>query len=277
MNPLRYVNQLAKLRRWPVKGLFLLLVLLGITYPRPSLLVRELRHSADVSALIDAESPGIQPWIEEIREAVAEHPGLSDQRVLKAVELYVYEKIPYDWDWNTWGVLDYIPTVSEVLEMGREDCDGRAVVAASLIRGLGYEPRLVNDFKHMWVWTPQGEFMSPTGPKVFEPTETGSRFNWKSLLDLPASIAFGLAVYPLGRELVMLVAIWLCGLKPVTRRWSWWLSLVALVQGLLFMRLAAWDAYAIIHWGVWLGWLNLAVGLTLLWLAPGSRKAAGTG
>jgi len=272
MNPLRAVNGLRWWPRWGVKGLFLLLVLVGVTYPHPSLLVRDVRHTWDMDALIDETEPTLQPWMEELRAGLAEAPDASDQQVFQAVEHFVHDRIPYEWDWNTWGVMDYTPTVAEVVEMGREDCDGRAVVAASLLRGIGYEPRLVGNPLHVWVWTPQGEFMGPAGPKTFEPTETGSRFNWSSVVNWPSNLAFGLAVYPLGRELVLLVAVWLCGLKLVARRWTWVVSLLLLIQGLLLIRLSAGDHRSIIHWGVWLAWLYWVAGLAVLWFAPASRR-----
>ena len=48
--------------------------------------------------------------------------------LVRGVEKFVYGHVPYAWDWDTWGVADYLPSVAEVRRMGREDCDGRAVV-----------------------------------------------------------------------------------------------------------------------------------------------------
>ena len=277
MNPLRAVNRLRRWPRWGVKGLFLLLVLAGVTYPHPSLLVRDVRHICDMDALIDEDEPALQPWRQEFEDFLEQRPDLPDGEVFEALEAYVRAKVPYEWDWNTWGVMNYVPTVAEVIEMGREDCDGRAVVAASLLKGVGYEPRLVSNPLHTWVWTPQGEFMGPAGPKTFEPTETGSRFNWSSVPHWPSHVAFGLAVYPLGRELVFLVAVWLCGLKLGARRWAWVVSVLLLIQGLLLIRLSAADYRSITHWGVWLAWLYWAAGLALLWFAPASRRKFAAG
>jgi hypothetical protein len=276
MNPLRAVNRLRRPARWGVKVAFLLLVLLAITYPKPWLLVRELRRSADVGALVAPDEPALQPWREELEGFLATRPGLPHKQVLKFLEIFVRAKVPYDWDWNTWGVANYTPAVAEVVRMGREDCDGRAIVAASLARGLGYDARLVGNLSHMWVWTPYGELMTPSGAKTFEPTATGYRFNWASLLEWPSHVSFGLAVFPLGRELIMVAAIWLCGVSLAARRWTWFASLVLLVLGLVVIRLSARDPGQVIHRDLWLGWCHVAAGVLLLWFGPRIRgRAAG--
>lgn len=264
MSTLWTIHRLHWTRRVPLKGLILALVLLGVTYPNPTLLVRAIRHARNMDALIDDNDPALQPLHAELRHSLQNvHPDDHPVR-LRSVERLVCQKIPYDWDWNTWGVVEYTPTVAEVLAMGREDCDGRAVVAASLLKRLGYQPRLVTDLLHVWVWTEHGETMSPGGPKMFDPTETGRRFNPRSMLNWPTNLAVGLAVFPLSRELILLATIWFLAIHPSAPRRTWALSLFLLLLGLLLFRLAADDPSRIIRTGVWSAWACLLAGGAVL-------------
>jgi len=61
------------------------------------------------------------------------------------------KKIPYHYDWEVWGNLDYWPTAREALDAGREDCDGQAILAASLLRNRGIDAQVVGNYQHIWV------------------------------------------------------------------------------------------------------------------------------
>lgn len=265
MSALWTIHRLRWTRRIPLKALILALVLLGVTYPNPTLLVRAIRHARNMDALIDDNEPALQPLHAELRDILQNVPPDDHPVRLQRVQQLVCRKIPYDWDWNTWGVVEYTPTVAEVLAMGREDCDGRAVVAASLLKRLGYQPRLVTDLLHVWVWTKHGETMSPGGPKTFDPTDAGRRFNPRSMLNWPTNLAAGLAVFPVPRELILLATIWFLSIHPSAPRWTWALSVCLLLLALLLFRVAADDPSRIIRTGVWAAWASLLTGLALLW------------
>lgn len=61
--------------------------------------------------------------------------------MLEEIEKFVYEKNKSAWDWEVWGNVNYIPTVEEAIASGREDCDGQAIVGASMLREYGYDAR----------------------------------------------------------------------------------------------------------------------------------------
>lgn len=110
-----------------------------------------------------------------------------------------------------------MPSTSEVLAVGREDCDGRAVVAASLLRRMGYEAHLVCDLKHVWVSCPQGQLMSPgAGETSLVATESGTqvKFSRGLLANVVRGMTFGIAVFPLGRELIIVVALCAVLIQP---------------------------------------------------------------
>jgi hypothetical protein len=143
--------------------------------------------------------------------------------VLQVVESLVYERVPYAFDWETHGVMEFVPTVGEVFAAGREDCDGRAVVAASLLKRMGYEAELATDFLHMWVYTPAGATMSPTStrPSIRSGTQPGEEdaiVDWEMLRQLLRGAVYGVRVFPLPREIAILAAAVLLTFHP---RLSW--------------------------------------------------------
>lgn len=171
--------------------------------------------------------------------------GLPPRTVQQVVENLIYREVRYQWDWDGWGVADYMPTVAEMFEQARkssdgvlrEDCDGRAVMAASLMRRLGYKSELVTDLKHVWVMTPQGEFMGPGRTKTVRSTPEGNQTDMVSaLLNIPVALSYGVMVFPLTRELIIAVTV---ALLLFHRRMSWSAAALGglfLLQGLFFMR-----------------------------------------
>src|SRR6185295_4116464 len=109
--------------------------------------------------------------------------------------------IKYRYDWYNWGNLDYWPTAEETWALKKEDCDGRAVLAASILRSRGYtNATIVANLKHVWVKVGDVELMGPGGEKVFR-HEGGKTIvtvpSWKTLLD---AIAFT-CKFPIVRSL----------------------------------------------------------------------------
>jgi hypothetical protein len=222
------------------------------------------------NALIDPDAPALEPLIEELRPLFAEGP--SPREALKHVERFVYLKIPYEWDWITWGVSDYWPTVDEAMRAGREDCDGRAVVAASLLRAFGMEARLVTNFAHVWVETPHGDTMSPAGKKAVVATEDGVHMNWSALGEAPLSAAYGMAVFPFGRQLIVVGVLWWLLIGKASARRSV-LALLLLTFGLLAIRWLCADYFAIRLYSPAPGFAMIALGMILM-LLPWRRKKA---
>ena len=131
----RRFHRRRRLLRWPIKNVLFVLVVAATLYPKPWLLPRWIARLGDMNAVLEPQHPGLEPFERAVRGLLP--AGASPTSVLKAVEKTVYARIPYAWDWDVWGVMDYLPTVGEVLAQGREDCDGRAGIAASRRRRLG--------------------------------------------------------------------------------------------------------------------------------------------
>lgn len=237
-------TMIAKIRRHLKKSALLSLVLLAVCFPYPQVAWRHLAHFRDPQAMIDPASPKVAPLVEELRVAIAtaqsdraNHGEFDPNRIkLDVVESFVRQRIAYAFDWDVWGNVDYLPTVEEVLERKREDCDGQAVLAASLLEAMGVEARLIGNTTHIWVWTPIGETMGPQQTKAVEVTPEGLQFSWRGILELPRTLAFGIAVFPLMRELILVAAIWLLWLRSGIDARTSAICGILLVGSLLMLR-----------------------------------------
>lgn len=212
------LNPARRRLRWPMKVAIFLFAILLVTFPRLDLLARNIAHWRNVNALIDPLSPALDGLVAELDPLLAARP--RGPEALAIVEGTVNTHIPYAWDWQTWGVADYMPTVEQTMAAGREDCDGRALVAASLLQRFGYDARLKSDLTHVWVWTPEGETMAPrdtAGRAMIGADSGGTRLDLLALadpralfIDMPKAVAYGVSVFPLWREIVLLSVF--CGL-----------------------------------------------------------------
>lgn len=107
-----------------------------VCYPLPWLLPISLYRV--VSPPVDAASvSGLSQEIE------ASDPA--------AIENAVLNRIPYQYDWETYGVPWYFPTPAQAIQRGAGDCKARFVVLASVLehRGIPYRQRF--SAMHFWV------------------------------------------------------------------------------------------------------------------------------
>ncbi len=242
-------------------------MILGLTvflvcFPYPNLFVRHVRHWSNPNALIEPDAPALQPWVEELRPELP--ADLPPGEVLKRVERFVRKKVPYEWDWNTWGLGDYLPTVTELIEMGKEDCDGRAVIAASLLQNFGFKAQIVTDFTHVWVKTDKGEVMGPGRRNAVVFTDRGLQFHVLVLAGLPEATVYGIAVFPLIRELIVLFVAWWLLLRTNAGTARSLLALVLLCTGLLVLRKGACEYLKPVQWMQIVGALAMATAVGLL-------------
>ena len=187
--------------RTGLKLLLLSLVTLVVLYPHPVFLIKQVQHLADVESLIQPGLPAMAEINRDINKLLPTNS--TPQKEFQIVERYVYQKIKYQYDWYNWGNLDYWPTAAEVWERKREDCDGRAVLAASILRARGFKTaRIVANLNHVWVAVDQVELMGPQADKNFR-NEGGkvviSFPAFKTILDTIAQ----LSKFPVLRSLII--------------------------------------------------------------------------
>lgn len=276
--------QTARFRvRGPVKLFIFLVVVFLVLYPHPSFFVKHIRHLRQLDTLADPNDPAVAAMSERFEKylrklASGPQPRLrpaveGPETAIEAVDRFVYHEIPYSYDWDNWGVVDYLPTAGEAIARGTEDCDGRAVVAAALLRRRGVDARVMGDFQHVWVWTPKGETMSPLPMPVYRMTDQGMAIQWRNIINLkPVGFAFG--AFPLQRQLIIVVAAWFLLLAPGLER-SWrGLALGLVVHGLFVARAAGGRSHVPDDLGTILGLLEMATaGAILLWFGWKTRKA----
>ncbi|MFQ5589587.1 MAG: hypothetical protein ACE5HE_00350 [Phycisphaerae bacterium] len=273
MNHLFILNRLSWPIRLPIKWALFGISVLIVCFPYPNRLVAHIKHWRDPNLLIEPNAPVIQSFIEELRPQLNEQQTASE--TLNTIQNYVYARIPYAWDWLTWGVADYLPTLSEVVAAGHEDCDGRAVVAASLLRSFGHEASIVTDFTHVWVKTELGETMGPGSKKAVVATKKGLQVQKGALAQLPRSFSYGIAVFPWQRELIILVVAWLLMLRRGGGALCNTVAMALLLDGLVFLRIGGKDHTHLSYPVLALGLVNTLGGVfvLLVWARYNARAA----
>ncbi len=67
------------------------------------------------------------------------------------LEALVIENIPYQYDWTTYGMPWYFPTVEEVIENQTGDCKSRMIVLASIFEYMDQPYDIRYSLDHFWV------------------------------------------------------------------------------------------------------------------------------
>ena len=177
------------------------------------------------------------PFLAEINKKIDEQlkPDGTKKDELKAVERYVYREVKYGYDWDVWGNTDYWPTVTEVWENKKEDCDGLAVLAASILKSRGFEDvHIVGNLSHVWVATQTNEVMSPQADRNFQ------KVDGKLKVKLPGMNTFLLSwahinKFPAARSLLLLLAVLLLVTHPYWDVGRWWRAFGIGAAGLLLL------------------------------------------
>lgn len=208
--------------QWPfwlrsVAKAVLFSVFLGVVlFPNPYYLAKQVRHLSDTESLIQPDAPFIAGINRDIDHSLP--PNFTRAHELKAVESYVYKAIPYAYDWNLWNNVDYWPTATEVWERRQEDCDGRAVLSASILRARGFkDAKIVGNISHVWVEAGGKGLMGAEQDKNF------TRENGRLVIKLPKreTLLEGLDQvrhFPAWRLSVLVFAAVALTLHP---QWSW--------------------------------------------------------
>jgi hypothetical protein len=209
-------KKLANLRliwRALLKIVILGCVLFAVLYPNPVLFFKQIQNFLDMESLIQTNFNEIDVINREIDAVLP--PDADREQELHTIQHYVYEHIRYEYDWENWGNIDFWPSAEQVWERKKEDCDGRAVLAVSILRSRGFESaKLVGNIRHIWVDVDQYELMGPDKEQTLK-SEGG-----RPVITLPSrdlmlnSAALHIAEFPAIRNLIVLLTLLLLCYHP---------------------------------------------------------------
>ncbi len=107
-----------------------------VLYPSPSLLVQSLYrlHNPPLDRVLVAD----------FAAELLDYPPDS-------IKERVYSQLPYSYDWHTYSMPWYFPTLEEALEQGRGDCKARYLFFASILEELEIPYQKNVSLHHIWV------------------------------------------------------------------------------------------------------------------------------
>jgi len=115
---------------------FLMLWTLFVLYPNP--------YRLGVSGM-RLMTPAVNAYaVEHLLDELPEEPREIERYVLR-------ELVPYQFDWQTYGMPFYFPRVEEVLQAGTGDCKSRFVVLASIFEALEIPYEMGFSLSHFWI------------------------------------------------------------------------------------------------------------------------------
>ena len=169
-----------------------------VLYPDPSLLLRSVSNFRHWD--VDAAA------VRSLAATLPDDPRLIEEAVLTEV-------VPYAFDWQASGVPWYFPSTAEVLELGRGDCESRAVLLASLLKAKNIPFEIMVSFDHTWVQYPgkQPNALENEDVALGHRGDDGFFWHWPEDFDLGTEINTQIEVFwtpmPASRK-----ALLFCGL-----------------------------------------------------------------
>jgi TM2 domain-containing membrane protein YozV len=147
--------------------LFVMIWILLVMYPNPWRLATGLNRIMN---------PHTDPAaVASLAQTMPSDPALIEQEV--------YKLIPYSYDWDTYGMPWYCPSVKEALEKGEGDCKAQALVFASILDYKGIPNHINWSTRHVWVDYPAKVATGLEENALYQKnTETG-----KKSFDLPTT------------------------------------------------------------------------------------------
>ena len=193
-------------------------VVFGIFFPNPVLFWKQLGHFSDLESLIQTDFKGIEAINRDINALLS--ADSTPQEEFYAIQGYVYRNIRYEYDWDNWGNVDFWPTAEQVRGRKREDCDGRAVLAVSILRSRGFATaKLVGNIRHIWVDVDHYELMGPDKEQTFKRDGEKTVLNLPSFDLLVGTLAIHIADFPAFRNLIAFFTL-IMGIVEE----SWWIT-----------------------------------------------------
>lgn len=162
--------------RWILKSAGFAAFTLLVLNPHLSRSIEQIQRTLRPEALIQTNFPALQQINREIDGWLA--GGISRQSEPEVIEAYVCKRIRYLDDYSNWLNVEYWPDAEQVWSRAQEDCDGRAILAASILRSRGYSSaRLAVGLDHMWVRLNANEKTPGAPPNMIALLSPGRRLS----------------------------------------------------------------------------------------------------
>ena len=164
-----------------------------LLFPHPGRALHEIQMLRDPNALIAPDDPAVAKLSVDVDAAMPK--TLDRPHQVAWIEWYIEKRIIYANDWDQWLNVDYWPTPGETLASGREDCDGIAVVTASLLRHRGFRARIEASYEHVWVEVEGERILHPDKETDFD----GEHWSMPGLKLILPWLRYSLSEFPLWR------------------------------------------------------------------------------
>ncbi|MBN1480718.1 hypothetical protein JXA70_10630 [candidate division KSB1 bacterium] len=246
--------------RLTFKVFFFGLVFLFVTFPNPVLSLKQLFAYRDIEALFVTDFPELPAINARIDSLLP--PDYTFQQEYQAIVHFVYENIRYQYDWDNWLNSEYWPAADEVWRRGREDCDGRAILAVAIFRSRGYaETTVVGGLTHLWITVGGQELMGAQKEKTMVMQDGRKKMRVPPLASILEAAAAQLDGYPIFRMVVILLFLLLLAYHPAKNiKLLLGLCLAAVIG---FVLLLDWASYVNFYEKLTCN-INLVLGLVLL-------------
>lgn len=183
-----------------------------VLYPDPSVIIGSVRQTVH---------PNIDP--NAVRALAARLP--NNPRVIEAAVLNKIVPYAHDWQWS--GVPWYFPTTAQVLQAGRGNCQGRAIVLASILKAKGIPFQLRMSLDHIWVQYPGKHANALENNNLLFAVSRRGHFvlQWPKNFHLGAEIDAQIGQYwtpmPPLRKVLLLGGLAVITLLNAVSRWRW--------------------------------------------------------
>ncbi|MFQ6124641.1 MAG: hypothetical protein ACE5R6_08570 [Candidatus Heimdallarchaeota archaeon] len=126
----------------------------------PRIACNQYRRRMQLPSLLDLNNPNVGVLNENFDQFLQESEQIAKTRnqfssleeyEVNMVEIFTYLRVKYKSDFMQYLTIDHLPTVSEVIQTGVDDWDGRAIFAATLLLFRGYDAWVLAGPWHQWV------------------------------------------------------------------------------------------------------------------------------
>ncbi|MFX0197859.1 MAG: hypothetical protein ACFFCW_17190 [Candidatus Hodarchaeota archaeon] len=120
----------------------------------------QFRRRTQLTSLLDPRNPDVRVLNDDFEQFLQKSEQVVKMRdkfnsleeyEVNMVEIFTYLRVKHKPDTMQYLTIDHLPTVSEVIRTGVDDCDGRAILAATLLLSRGYDAWVLANPWHYWV------------------------------------------------------------------------------------------------------------------------------